>query len=64
VKPQDVEIIQSRTVKVLALGQVLGGFGLGSVLSIGALLAEKLSGSAAWSGSAATFSAFGIELER
>ena len=57
--PQDVEIIQSRTVKVLALGQVLGGFGLGSVLSIGALLAEKLSGSAAWSGSAATFSTLG-----
>lgn len=51
--------LQSRTVKVLAAGQVLGGFGLGSVLSIGALLAEKLSGSAAWSGAAATFSTLG-----
>ncbi|MEY4980786.1 MAG: hypothetical protein RL174_124 [Actinomycetota bacterium] len=51
--------LQSRTVKVLATGQVLGGFGLGSVLSIGALLAEKLSGSAAWSGAAATFSTLG-----
>jgi MFS family permease len=51
--------LQSRTVKILATGQVLGGFGLGSVLSIGALLAEKLSGSAAWSGSAATFSTLG-----
>jgi MFS family permease len=38
---------------------MLGGFGLGSTLSIGALLAEKLSGSAAWSGSAATFSTLG-----
>ena len=51
--------LQSRTVKVLSTGQVLGGFGLGSVLSIGALLAEKLSGSAAWSGAAATFSTLG-----
>ena len=51
--------LQSRTVKILATGQVLGGFGLGSVLSIGALLAEKLSGSAAWSGAAATFSTLG-----
>ena len=38
---------------------MLGGFGLGSTLSIGALLAEKLSGSAAWSGAAATFSTLG-----
>jgi MFS family permease len=51
--------LQSRTVKILAAGQILGGFGLGSVLSIGALLAEKLSGSAAWSGAAATFSTLG-----
>lgn len=38
---------------------MLGGFGLGSTLSIGALLAEDLSGSAAWSGAAATFSTLG-----
>jgi MFS family permease len=44
---------------VLALGQVLGGFGLGSVLSIGSLLAKDLSGSEAWAGSAATFSTLG-----
>lgn len=54
-----LEKLQTRTVRILATGQVLGGFGLGSVLSIGALLAEKLSGSAAWSGSAATFSTLG-----
>lgn len=44
---------------MLALGQVLGGFGLGSVLSIGSLLAKDLSGSEAWAGSAATFSTLG-----
>jgi predicted MFS family arabinose efflux permease len=55
----DTEQIQRRTVKVLALGQVLGGFGLGSVLSIGSLLAKDLSGSEAWAGSAATFSTLG-----
>lgn len=55
----DIEQIQRRTVRVLALGQVLGGFGLGSVLSIGSLLAKDLSGSEAWAGSAATFSTLG-----
>ncbi len=55
----DIEQIQRRTIKVLALGQVLGGFGLGSVLSIGSLLAKDLSGSEAWAGSAATFSTLG-----
>lgn len=59
---ENIATIQRRTVRVLAAGQVLGGFGLGSVLSIGALLAEKLSGSAAWSGSAATFSTLGAAL--
>jgi len=47
---------------VLALGQVLGGFGLGSVLSIGSLLARDLSGSEAWAGSAATFSTLGAAI--
>ena len=55
----DIEQIQRRTIKVLALGQVLGGFGLGSTLSIGSLLAKDLSGSEAWAGSAATFSTLG-----
>ena len=55
----DIEQIQRKTIKVLALGQVLGGFGLGSVLSIGSLLAKDLSGSEAWAGSAATFSTLG-----
>ncbi|MFM5904016.1 MAG: MFS transporter [Microbacteriaceae bacterium] len=51
--------LQRRTVKVLTAGQVLSGFGLGSTLSIGALLAEHISGTASWSGAAATFSTLG-----
>ena len=58
----EIELIQRRTIKVLALGQVLGGFGLGSVLSIGSLLARDLSGSEAWAGSAATFSTLGAAI--
>ena len=54
-----IEFLQRRTVRVLATGQVLSGFGLGSTLSIGALLANQLSGSPAWSGAAATFSTLG-----
>lgn len=58
----EIELIQQKTIRVLALGQVLGGFGLGSVLSIGSLLARDLSGSEAWAGSAATFSTLGAAI--
>jgi MFS family permease len=58
-KPDEIQLLQRRTVRVLATGQVLGGFGLGSTLSIGALLAAQLSGTTAWSGAAATFSTLG-----
>ena len=51
--------IQKRTVRVLALGQALGGFGLGATLSVGALMAVELSGTPAWSGAAATLSTLG-----
>lgn len=54
-----LNFLQKRTVRTLALGQILGGFGLGSTLSIGALLAADLSGTVAWSGAAATFSTLG-----
>lgn len=50
---------QRKTVRVLATGQALGGFGLGATLSVGALLAVELSGSPAWSGAAATVSTLG-----
>ena len=51
--------LQRRTVRILTAGQVLSGFGLGSTLSIGSLLAQDLSGSTSWAGSAATFSTLG-----
>jgi MFS family permease len=52
-------LLQKKTIQVLTAGQVLSGFGLGSTLSIGSLLAANLSGSPAWAGSAATFSTLG-----
>jgi MFS family permease len=55
----DLPALQRRTVRVLTVGQVLSGFGLGSTLSIGSLLAQDLTGSTAWAGAAATFSTLG-----
>jgi len=55
----DLNTLQKKTIRVLTAGQVLSGFGLGSTLSIGSLLAAHLSGSPAWAGSAATFSTLG-----
>lgn len=55
----DLEKLQAKTVKVLASGQALGGFGLGATLSVGAIMAVELSGSTAWSGAAATLSTLG-----
>ncbi len=51
--------LQSKVVRVLVLGQILGGVGMGATLSLGALLAAQLSGSNAWSGMAATMSTLG-----
>lgn len=55
----DLAAIQARTVKVLATGQALGGFGFGATLSVGAIMATELSGTPAWSGAAATLSTLG-----
>jgi MFS family permease len=55
----NVDVIQRRTVRILTAGQVLSGFGLGSTLSIGSLLAVDLSGTEAWAGSAATAATLG-----
>lgn len=52
-------LVQRRTVRLLTVTQVLGGLGVGSTVSIGALLAEQVSGSAALSGMAATMSTIG-----
>ena len=54
--------LQRKTIRTLTFGQILSGFGLGSTLSIGALLASDLSGSESWSGSAATFSTLGAAI--
>jgi MFS family permease len=54
-----LDFLQRKTIRVLTAGQVLSGFGLGSTLSIGSLLAAHLSGSPAWAGSPATFSTLG-----
>lgn len=54
--------LQRRTIRTLTTGQILSGFGLGSTLSIGALLAADLSGSESWSGAAATFSTLGAAI--
>jgi MFS family permease len=62
VSENGLDFLQKRTVRTLALGQILGGFGLGSTLSIGALLAAQLSGTVAWSGAAATFSTLGAAI--
>jgi MFS family permease len=51
--------LQKRVVRVLIVGQILGGIGMGATLSLGALLAAELSGSNAWSGMAATMSTLG-----
>ena len=55
----DLAALQRRTVRVLVAGQILGGLGIGSTLAIGAVLAAQISGSDAWSGSAATLSTLG-----
>lgn len=55
----DLELLQRKTVRVLASGQALGGFGLGATWSVGAIMAVELSGSTAWSGAAATLSTLG-----
>lgn len=59
INQQELERLQRKTVKTLVLGQALGGFGLGSTLSVGAIMAVELSGSTAFSGAAATLSTLG-----
>jgi MFS family permease len=59
IQGEELAKIQARTVRTLAIGQALGGFGFGSTLSVGAIMATELSGSAAWSGAAATLSTLG-----
>ncbi len=55
----DVARIRTRVRAVLISGQVLAGLGMGSVLSVGALLVTQVAGSPALSGMAATMSTIG-----
>lgn len=60
--PASLVPLQTRVVRVLVLGQILGGLGMGATLSIGAVLATEISGSEAWAGAAATGSTLGAAL--
>jgi MFS family permease len=60
--PPDHSPLQTSVVRVLVIGQILGGIGMGATLSLGALLAAQLSGSSAWSGMAATMSTLGAAI--
>ncbi len=59
---ESVATVQRRTRTVLMVGQVLAGLGMGATLSIGAILAAEISGSAAFSGMAATSVTLGAAL--
>ena len=54
-----VDRAQRRTVRVLAVSQVLGGIGVGSGIAVGGLIAEDVSGSTALSGLSQTASVLG-----
>lgn len=62
--PTAIEVarVQRRTVWVLSLGQVLGGLAFGATLSLGAVLAARLSGNDTFSGLAAAAVTFGTAL--
>ena len=59
---RDLEVLQQRVRRILIAGQVMAGLGMGATLSMGAILASRLSGSEAWSGMAATMSTLGAAL--
>jgi len=54
--------VQRHTVRTLMAAQIIGGIGVGSAISVGALLAEDLSGSASWSGMSTTTLTLGAAL--
>lgn len=55
----DVARIRRRSHAAIITGQALAGIGMGATFSAGALIATQLSGSPAWSGTAATLSTLG-----
>ena len=57
--PEQLAALQRKVVRVLFTGQVLIGFSFGAAITMGALLAEKITGSAAFSGAGTTFVTLG-----
>lgn len=51
--------LQNRTILLLSLAQIFSGLGAGAAISVGALLAVKLSGSTSWGGSVTTIMTLG-----
>lgn len=58
----DLPALQRKVRNTLILGQIMGGLGMGATLSMGAILAGRLSGSDAWSGMAASVATLGAAL--
>lgn len=58
----EVRRVQRRTLKTLAMAQILGSIGLGSSFSVGILLAEQVTASETWAGVARTSSTVGAAL--
>ena len=58
----DVPALQRRVRNVLVLVQIMAGLGMGATLSMGAILAGRLSGSDAWSGMASSVATLGAAL--
>ena len=58
----DLPVLQRKVRNTLILGQIMGGLGMGATLSMGAILAGRLSGSDAWSGMAASVATLGAAL--
>ena len=57
-----LEVLQRKVRLVLILGQIMAGLGMGATLSMGAILAGRISGSDAFSGMAATMATLGAAL--
>ncbi|GAA1325776.1 MFS transporter [Actinocatenispora thailandica] len=58
----EVRAAQSRTVRLLAAAQIVGGIGVGASVSIGVLLAESIARSESYAGLARTSSVLGAAL--
>lgn len=58
----DVRAVQRRTLVLLVAAQIVGGLGTGAAISVGAVLAFRLSGSEQWSGLAGTMMTLGAGL--